>query len=113
MSFRLAACLCLSGLVACSHNSTETAKDPTHVGQPTDSGMQPASLENTQTPPPADAEARGPWVADAERTRSDVAPSQRAAPPANPSTESADPPTPSADPPPPDNAAARSSRDPD
>jgi hyperosmotically inducible protein len=75
MSFRLGALLCLSGLAACSHNTSQTAKDPTYVAEPTaanDPSMTPASLEGTKATTPApdhgSADVRAPVVADMKGT---------------------------------------------
>lgn len=97
MSFRLAATLCLIGATAaCSHNNTETARDPSYVNEPaqasTEPSMTPASLEDQRatnsaatnpsgtsgtmaatTPTPSRTEgvtsdARAPLVADTKGT---------------------------------------------
>jgi len=56
MSLRLGALLCLSGLVACSHNSSEAARDPSYANEQaqasTDPVMKPASLEPASSPMP-------------------------------------------------------------
>jgi osmotically-inducible protein OsmY len=79
MSLRLGALLCLSGIAACSHHSSETAKDPSYVNEPasaaTDPSMRPASLEpSTQATPAAKAEGdrdvQAPLVADTKGTSS-------------------------------------------
>jgi hypothetical protein len=86
MNVRFSALLCLTGLVACSNKSQETAvNDPSYVdGQAQvapQSNMQPASLESarpapatTPTPTPAPEERRAPsgspLVADTKGTNS-------------------------------------------
>jgi hyperosmotically inducible protein len=85
MTFRLGALLCLSGLAACSHNTNQTANDPSYVDQSTESTMRPASLENrpTATPPNgASTDARAALDADTKRTKSDELDSKRDTPPA-------------------------------
>jgi hyperosmotically inducible protein len=83
MSLRLGALLCLSGLVACSHNASETAKDPSyaneHAQASNDPAMKPASLENASTSPPTTPtpsveggpDAHAPLVADTHGTGHD------------------------------------------
>lgn len=96
MSFRLGALLCLSGIAACSHNSTEV-KDPTYEQSTvasTDSTPQPASLENSDATPSAsrtDADTRAPLIADTKGTKSGASPSTHAAP-AQPPTAASEPP---------------------
>jgi len=96
MTFRLGALLCLSGLAACSHNTSQTAKDPTYVEQSADPTMRPASLENTATTPPASdasADKRAPLVvADTKGTKSDDFDSKRGSPPADAPSATADAP---------------------
>lgn len=87
MSFRLGALLCLTGMVACSHNS-ETAQDPHDVDQTVvasnDASLTPASREDSTAAPattPAsdqNAELRAPVVADSKGPSSKPLP---AAPP--------------------------------
>lgn len=97
MSFRLGALLCLSGIVACSHN-TEPANDPSDEPQvtvaSTDPSMQPASLENTDATASqsrTEADTRAPLVADTKGTKPNDVPAQ--------GTTSAEPPKAVADPP--------------
>jgi len=90
MSLRLSALLCLSGLAACSHNSTEPVKDPSYDSTSTsasmDASMQPASLEGngtSSTPSHVDADdAHAPLVADTKNTSPSQAPATSS--PANP-----------------------------
>lgn len=100
MSLRLGALLCLSGLAACSHNSTEPVKDPsydsTSTSASTDPSMQPASLENngaSATPSHLDADARAPLVADNNGTHASQAPAT-SAPASPPPAAAATPPKP-------------------
>lgn len=92
MSLRLGALLCLTGIVACSHNS-ETAQDPHDVDSTVvasnDANLTPASREdNTPAPvatPSANdqrAELRAPLVADTKGTSSDPSPAAAPVPPA-------------------------------
>ena len=102
MSFRLGALLCLTGMVACSHNS-ETAQDAHDVDQTVvasnDASLTPASREDSTvapatTPSTASAEGaelRAPVVADTKGPSSKPAP---AAPPVE-APKAADPVPPS------------------
>lgn len=102
MSLRLGALLCLSGIVACSHNS-ETVQDPSSEPQSTvastDPTLQPASLENNDTTRSAsrsDADTRAPLVADTKGSTTNDVPS-RGTPPAEPPAAATEP-APAADP---------------
>jgi hyperosmotically inducible periplasmic protein len=95
MSLRLGALLCLTGMAACSHN-TEAVQDPSaeqSTVASTDPSLQPASLENSDSPRSrTDADARAPVVADTKGTAPNASPSPSPGAAAEPSKASVDPP---------------------
>jgi hyperosmotically inducible periplasmic protein len=89
MRFRLGALLCLSGIVACSHQST--AGDPAYPEESTvastDPPMVPASLENQEPAPRRSNEevaTPAPTIVPNNDTRSDEIRSNGSTSPANP-----------------------------
>jgi osmotically-inducible protein OsmY len=111
MSLRLGALLCLSGIAACSHHSSETARDPSYANEPasaaTDPAMRPASLEPTKQATPttkgdandadAKSDARAPLVADTKGTSSSDFRDGNPPKDGNPSTAATAPSAPDAD----------------
>jgi hyperosmotically inducible periplasmic protein len=98
MSFRLGALLCLSGVVACSHQRTEAARDPSSSEPPADPPMVPASLENRDRAPSSDSDhelRRTPASSRAETkgTQSDEARSNEPTPAIDSPKTSSPPPT--------------------
>lgn len=81
MTFRFGALLCLSGLAACSHTNSETAKDPAYEGQTAQASTEPSLTDGADHTSAADgttttsadsthavADARAPVVANTKGT---------------------------------------------
>lgn len=102
MRFRFGALLCLSGMVACSHQSTDVAKDPSYEHEPpvaaSEPAMVPASLEDRQATPSqnhGDVDTRAPAANGS--TSDAVRLDPPAGAPSTPSSSAAAPPTAAAD----------------
>jgi hyperosmotically inducible protein len=69
MRFRLGALLCLSGVAACSHHSTEAAKDPTYAEQSSlETSPEPALVPASRVEDPAPTRSQTPAGTAAEST---------------------------------------------
>ncbi len=107
MTFRFGALLCLSGLAACSHTNSETAKDPAYEGQTAQASTEPSMTDGAThadgtTTTSADsthamADARDPVVANNKGTTG-AAPASNAPSTPTPAPAPATPPaTPASD----------------